>query len=245
MNILVCMSVVPDTTTKIVFNEDKTQLQTQGVQFIINPYDEIALTRAVELVEKNGGNVTVINVGNKDAEPVIRKALAIGANDAIRINAKPSDGQMVATQIAEIVKQNQYDLIMTGRESIDYNSGMVCGYLAELIGWNSVNICSKVDFEGGNWIIERDIDGGRETVKTSGNLVVSAQKDLCEPRIPNMKGIMSARTKPLVEKEPVSEANFAHYAQFESPAAKQSVRLINPEQPEELINILRNELKVI
>jgi electron transfer flavoprotein beta subunit len=245
MKILVCMSAVPDTTTKISFIENNTKFNTQGVQFIINPYDELSLTKAIELVEKNGGTVTVATVGLADTEPVIRKALAIGANDAIRINTEPKDGLQVASLLAEVVKNNGYDLVLTGRESIDYNGGQICGLIAELLQWPAVNVCTKIDFADGSMQFERDIDGGRQNVSSKLPVVASAQKDLCEPRIPNMKGIMAARTKPLAVVEPNSNEIGSDFYQFENPVAKQAVRMIDANQAGDLINILKNEIKIL
>lgn len=245
MKILVCMSVVPDTTTKITFTENNTKFNTQGVQFIINPYDELSLTKALEIAEKNAGTVTVVTVGLADADAVIRKALAIGANDAIRINAFPSDAQFVAEQIAHIVKSNQYDMVLTGRESIDYNGGQMCGLLGAMLNWPSINVCTKIELNGGVAEFERDIDGGRQTLTSTLPLVASAQKDLCEPRIPNMKGIMAARTKPLNVVEPVGTEAASQYINYESPAPKQAVKLIDANNAGELINILKNEAKII
>jgi electron transfer flavoprotein beta subunit len=245
MKLLVCMSVVPDTTTKITFTDNNTKFNSQGVQFIINPYDELSLTKALEIAEKVGGTVTVATVGLADVEPVIRKALAIGANDAIRINAEPVEGMFVAQQLAEIIKNDNYDIVLTGRESIDYNGGQVTGILAELLNWPSVNVCTKMELVDGKMHFERDIDGGRQSVIANLPVIASAQKDLCEPRIPNMKGIMAARTKPLTVKEPVQLELKAHYVSFESPSAKQAVRMIDAEKAGQLIDILRNEIKII
>jgi electron transfer flavoprotein beta subunit len=245
MRILVCMSVVPDTTSKITFKDNNTKFNTDGVQFIINPYDELALTKALEIAEKNNGTVTVINVGLADTEPNIRKALAIGANDAIRVNADPKDALFVATQIAKVAKENNYDIILTGRESIDYNGGLVCGLLGELLHIASINVVTKFDFENGKVLATRDIDGGREELECSVPCIASAQKELCEPRIPNMRGIMAARTKPLVVVEPTNENDFADYISFELPEAKQGVKMIVAANAEELIDLLRNEKKLI
>ena len=245
MRILVCMSVVPDTTSKITFKDNNTKFNTDGVQFIINPYDELALTKALEIAEKNNGTVTVINVGLADTEPNIRKALAIGANDAIRVNADPKDALFVATQIAKVAKENNYDIILTGRESIDYNGGLVCGLLGELLTIPSINVVTKFDFENGKVLATRDIDGGREELECSVPCIASAQKELCEPRIPNMRGIMAARTKPLVVVEPTNENDFADYISFELPEAKQGVKMIDAANSEELIDLLRNEKKLI
>jgi electron transfer flavoprotein beta subunit len=245
MKILVCMSVVPDTTTKITFTDNNTKFNTQGVQFIINPYDELSLTKALELTEKNGGTVTVATVGLADTDAVIRKALAIGAADAIRINAEPKDAQFVAEQLAAVIKSNAYDMVLTGRESIDYNGGVICGLLGALLNWPSVNVCTSMDIQDGKAIFERDIDGGRQNVTSSLPVVASAQKDLCEPRIPNMRGIMAARSKPLSVVEPVSTESSAAYQSYESPKPKEAVRLIDPANAGQLIDILKNEAKII
>lgn len=245
MRILVCMSVVPDTTSKILFKDNNTRFNTEGVQFIINPYDELALTKALEIAEANAGTVTVVNVGLADTEPNIRKALAIGANDAIRVNSEPKDALFVATQIAHIAKQNAFDIILTGRESIDYNGGLVCGLLAELLGLPSINVVTKFDYSEGKIMASRDIDGGREDLECTLPCVASAQKDLCEPRIPNMRGIMAARTKQLTVVEPVSDNDYADYFSFELPPAKSGVKMIQADQAGELLEMLRNENKLI
>jgi electron transfer flavoprotein beta subunit len=245
MKILVCISNVPDTTTKVTFTDNNTKFNTSGVQFIINPYDELALTRALEITEKQGGTVTAINVGLTDAEPSIRKALAIGANDAVRVNAEPTDAYFVAEQIAAYAKQEQFDLILTGRESIDYNGGLVCGLLAEMLGIPSVNVVTAIDVENGVAIMERDIDGGREKINCKLPIVASAQKELTEPRIPNMRGIMAARTKPLKVVEATGSEKTSATIGYEMPAPKGSVKLIPAEQAEILIDLLHNEAKVI
>lgn len=245
MKILVCISNVPDTTTKVTFTDNNTKFNTAGVQFIINPYDELALTRALEITEKQGGTVTAINVGLADAEPSIRKALAIGANDAVRINAEPVDAYFVAEQIAAYAKAEQFDLILTGRESIDYNGGLVSGLLAEMLGIPSVNVITSIEVENGVATMERDIDGGKEKVSCKLPLVASAQKELTEPRIPNMRGIMAARTKPLKVVEVIGDLKTSATVGFELPAAKGGVKLIPAEQAEQLIDLLHNEAKVI
>ncbi len=245
MRILVCLSVVPDTTSKITFKDNNSKFNSDGVVFIINPYDELALTKALEIAENNNGSVTVINVGLIDTEPSIRKALAIGAADAIRINTEPKDALFVATQIAKVAKENSYDIILTGRESIDYNGGLVCGLLGELLNIPSINVVTKLELQNGKAILSRDIDGGREEIESSLPFVASAQKDLCEPRIPNMRGIMGARTKPLVVLEPVAENDFADYVSFELPEPKKGVRMIDAANAGELMDLLRNEKKLI
>ncbi len=245
MKILVCISNVPDTTTKVSFTDNNTKFNTAGVQYIINPYDELALTRALELTEKNGGEVTVINVGLVDTEANIRKALAIGANDAIRINANPEDGYFVAEQIAAAVKSGGYDVIFTGRESIDYNSGIVGGLLAEMLNLPLINVVSKLEIEGGIVTADRDIDGGKETVKVSTPCVISAQKELTEPRIPNMRGIMAARTKPLKVVEPTGSNALSNISAFEMPKPKGDCKYIDAANAGQLIDLLHNEAKVI
>src|SRR3990172_4846526 len=204
MKFLVCISQVPDTTTRITFTPDKKAFNAQGVQFIINPNDEIALTRALELKESLGGTVSVINVGQPNTEPNLRKALAIGADDAIRVNAEPTDAYFVAFQIAEVIKKNTYDVILAGKESIDYNGGQVPEMIAEFLGIPSVSVATKLDINGTTATLEREIDGGKEVVETKLPFVAGAQKGMSEPRIPNMRGIMTARSKPLVVVEPAA-----------------------------------------
>lgn len=243
MKILACISVVPDTTTKITFTDNSTQFNSAGVQYILNPYDELAVTRGLEIAEANGGTVTIVHVGKAEAEPVMRKALSMGANEAIRIDATPLDAQQVAQEIAKIA--DGYDLILTGRESIDYNGGAVCGLLGAELAIPSINVVTRIDYADGKFTFDRDIDGGRETLTCVGRCVVSAQKELCEPRIPNMRGIMAARTKPLQVLPSQIEANYVNYTSFELPVAKSGVRLIDASDAGKLIDILRNEAKVI
>ena len=244
MKFLVCISSVPDTTTKINFTNG-TSLNSAGVQFIINPYDEISLTRAIELKETLGGTVTVVNVGSIGTEPVIRKALAVGADDAVRINAEPLDAYYVAFQLAEFAKKNQFDLIFTGRESIDYNSGQVGALLGELLELPSFCVVKKLDLNGNEALMEREIDGGKELVTSALPLVISSQKDLAEPRIPNMRGIMSARSKPLTIVEPVAVEGFTSSVKFDLPPQKKACQFIDPSKMDELVSLLHSEAKVI
>ena len=244
MKILVCVSVVPDTTTKITFTDNNTQFNKAGVQYIINPYDELSLTRALEITESNGGTVTVITVGEADTDPVIRKALAMGANDAIRVNASPKDGMYVAAQIAEQATAGGYDLVLMGRESIDYNGGQVQGLVAEMLSWPLINVVTELDYDGNLVTASRDIDGGRESLSSSLPCVVSAQKDLCEPRIPNMRGIMMARSKPLNVVDAVEKYDYTSVSEYELPPAKSGVKMIDAENAEELIDILHNTEKL-
>lgn len=245
MKILVCVSNVPDTTTKVTFTDNNTKFNTAGVQYIINPYDELALTRALEITEKQGGMVTTITVGLPDTEASIRKALAIGATEAVRINAEPTDAYFVAEQIAAYAKAESFDLILTGRESIDYNGGQVAGLLAEMLGLPSINVVTSIEIENGTATMERDIDGGKEKVSCKLPLVASAQKELTEPRIPNMRGIMAARTKPLKVVEPTAGELTSATVSFELPAPKGACKMIPADQAEQLIDLLHNEAKII
>lgn len=245
MKILVCISNVPDTTTKITFTNDNTQFNTAGVQFIVNPYDEIALSRAIELCEGGKGTVTVINVGESTTEPTIRKALAIGADDAVRIDAQPRDAYFTAFQIAEYAKANEFDMILCGRESIDYNGSQVAAMIGEFLAIPSISIIKKLDIDGGNAIIEREIEGGKEVITVSGKFVASCAEGTAEAKIPNMRGIMSARTKPLQIIPAQEVTTLSTISRFETPAPRGTVKLIPAEQAEELIALLHNEAKVI
>ncbi|HEY4800530.1 MAG TPA: electron transfer flavoprotein subunit beta/FixA family protein [Bacteroidia bacterium] len=245
MKILVCISQVPDTTTKITFTPDKKAFNAQGVQFIINPYDEIGLTRALELKEGLGGTVTAITVGPANTEPNLRKALAIGADDAIRVNAEPSDAYFVACQIAEVAKKNNYDIILTGKESIDFNGGQVPVMLGELLNVPSVSVATKLDVNGTVATLEREIDGGKEILEAKMPFVAGAQKGMAEPRIPNMRGIMTARSKPLLVVEPAACDKLSNSSQFDLPPAKGDCKMIDPSNVAELVNLLHTEAKVI
>jgi electron transfer flavoprotein beta subunit len=245
MKILVCISNVPDTTTKINFSDDKKSFVSTGVQFIINPYDEIALTRALELTEAQGGTVTVINIGAADTEPTIRKALAIGATDAIRVNAAPRDAYFVAKQIAEIAKKENYDLVLTGRESIDYNGSQVAAMVGELLNQPSVSIVKSMNIENNIATLEREIEGGKEVLTAPLPLVVSATEGMAEPRIPNMRGIMSARSKPLTVVEAIAVSQLVEFVEYEKPAPRSQVKLVSSDDVKELINLLHTEAKTI
>jgi len=245
MKILVCISNVPDTTTKINFSADNKALVTSGIQYIINPYDEIALTRALELTEGSGGSVTVINVGDVSTEPTIRKALAIGATDAIRVNAAPRDAYFVAKQIANVFSTQKYDLILTGRESIDYNGSQVAAMIGELLNMPSVSICKSLNVEGSNLILEREIEGGKEVINCPMPAVVSATEGMAEPRIPNMRGIMSARTKPLTVVEAVAVPQLTEIKQYDKPRPRGQVNLVPSDQVDKLVELLHTEAKVI
>ena len=248
MKILVCISHVPDTTSKINFVNNDSEFDTNGVSFVINPNDEFGLTRAIWFQEQQGANVTVMNVGGPETEPTLRKALAIGANEAVRINANPTDGFFVAKQLAAVIKDGGYDLIIAGKESLDYNGGMVPGMLAGILGYNFLNSCTAITVDGNSVIASREIDGGKETVSTTLPLIIGGQKGLVEEkdlRIPNMRGIMTARTKVLTVLEPINTSADTAAIKFEKPAAKSAVKLVSADNLDELINLLHNEAKVI
>lgn len=245
MKILVCISVVPDTTAKISFTDGDTKFNKAGVQFIAGPYDDYALSRAVELKEQSGGTVTVLNVGDADAEPIIRKALAVGADDAIRVNAEPTDAYFVAEQIAAIARQEKYDLILMGRESIDFNGGQVHGIVGELLGIASFSPVMKLEVDGTTARFAREIEGGKESLEASLPLVLGCQEPIAEWKIPNMRGIMTARTKPLKVVEPVGHDSLTQVAKFELPPAKGAVKMIPAEDAGQLITLLRTEAKVL
>ncbi|MBE7628723.1 electron transfer flavoprotein subunit beta/FixA family protein [Tenacibaculum piscium] len=246
MKILVCISHVPDTTSKINFTDNDTKFDTNGVQYVINPYDEFSLTRAMWFKEKQGASVTVVNVGEASTEPTLRKALAIGADDAIRININPTDGFMVAKELAEVVKNGGYDLVLAGKESADYNGQMVPGMLASLVDFNFVNACVGVEIDGTNVTLEREIDGGEEKVSSVLPMVIAGQKGMVEEkdlRIPNMRGIMMARKKPLSVVEATGFTASTSTKNFEKPVAKGAVKLVDT--VDALIDLLHNEAKAI
>jgi len=245
MKILVCISNVPDTTTKITFTDNNTQFNTNGVQFILNPYDEIALSRAIELTDGDKGTVTVINVGEVSTEATIRKALAIGATDAVRINAKPHDAWYVAYQVAQYAKANSFDLILTGRESIDYNGSKVAGMLGELLDIPSVSIIKKLDAGDSEATVEREIEGGKEILTIPYPFVAGTAEGVAEPKIPNMRGIMSARTKPLAVVEPVEVKTFSEIVSYETPAVRGQVTLVAANEATKLVDLLHTEARVI
>lgn len=248
MKILVCISHVPDTTSKINFTNGDSEFDANGVQFVINPNDEFGLTRAIMFKEQQGASVTVANVGGPDAEATLRKALAIGADEAIRVNATPTDGFFVAKQLAEVVKNGGYDLVIAGKESLDYNGGMVPGMLAGILGSDFVNSCIKLDINGTEAKAVREIDGGKETLSAKLPLVIGGQKGLVEEkdlRIPNMRGIMMARQKALTILEPTGASGNTQTVKFEKPAPKSAVKMISPDNLDELVNLLHNEAKVI
>lgn len=245
MKILVCISHVPDTTSKINFSDNQTQLDKAGVQFIIGPYDDYALARAVEIKEQTGGSLTVINVGEADTDPTLRKALAIGADDAIRVNSFPKDSLFVAQQIAHIAKEGSYDLILMGRESIDFNGGMVHGMVGELLGIPSISPVMKLEIQDNIGKMAREIEGGKEYLEVELPFIAGCQEPIAEWKIPNMRGIMSARTKPLKVVEALGVETSCEVVEFQLPPAKVAVKLVDKDQVKELIRLLKVEAKVL
>ena len=247
MKILVCISKTPDTTAKIAFTDNNTKFADAGVQWIINPYDEwYALVRALELKEANQAtSVHLVNVGGGDAEPIIRKALALGGDEAIRINTDPIEPYTVAAQIAEVAKQGGYDLILTGKETIDFNNGSVGGMLAEMLDMPYIALATSLQINGTIATVKREIEGGEETVEVALPVVISCQKGMAEARIPNMRGIMAARTKPLKVVEPVAVEPLTKPAEFGLPPAKAGVKLVSPDNVDELIRLLHDEARVL
>jgi electron transfer flavoprotein beta subunit len=243
MKILVCITHVPDTTSKINFVDNNTRFDTNGVQYIIGPYDDYALARAIELKEAQGATVTVLNVGLAETEPTLRKGLAIGADDAIRINADPMDSFFIATQIARYAKG--YDLILMGRESIDFNGGVVHSMVGELLALPSFSPVMKLEIEGTKVTMAREIEGGKETIEANLPLIAGCQEPIAEWKIPNMRGIMSARTKPLKVVEPQAIDEPTKILKFELPPPKGPVKMIAPDNVEELVMRLKTEAKVL
>lgn len=246
MKILVCISKAPDTTSKIAFKDNNSKFEENNVQYIINPYDEwYALVRALELTETSGGHVTLISVGGAEYEAIIRKALAIGANEAVRIDAEATDSLFVAKQIANYAKDKGFDLIFTGKETIDYNGSMVGGMIAELLDLPYVSLASKLDVNGAGITAETDIPGGSQVLEVQLPAVVSCAKGMAEARIPNMRGIMAARTKPLTVVPASSDAKLTSVKVYSTPPEKKGCKMIPAENAEQLIDLLHNEAKVI
>ncbi|HYG38822.1 MAG TPA: electron transfer flavoprotein subunit beta/FixA family protein [Cytophagales bacterium] len=245
MKILVCITHVPDTTSKISFTDNNSKFNSAGVQYIIGPYDDYALARAIELKESSGGTVTVLNVGEAETEPTLRKALAIGADDAVRVNVFPSDSYYVAYQIAQYAKNENYDLILMGRESIDFNGGQVHGIVGEMLNMPSISPVMKLDFNGDTGTLAREIEGGKEFLEVKLPFIAGCQEPIAEWKIPSMRGIMSARTKPLKVIEPVQVEQLSKTISYEMPPAKGACKFVDPENVEELVRLLNQEAKVL
>jgi len=245
MNILLCASKTPDTTAKIVFADDKKSLKTDGVTFILNPYDDHALARAMDIKEKTGATLTVAHVGDASSEQILRKCLAVGADKVIRIDANPTDAYQVAGYLAQVAQAGNYDLIITGRESIDYNGNQVCEFMGEMLDLPTVSYVTFLDVEGETIKMKRFIDGGEETLHINGPVVISATKELAEMRIPNMRGIMAARTKPIGLFAPQPVEALTELLELQAPAAKSGCQMFSVEDAHKLIETLRTIEKVI
>lgn len=246
MKILVPISKVPDTTAKIAFTDSNTKFDENNVQFILNPTDEwYALVRAIELKESQGGQVTVINVGGAENDQLIRKALAVGADDAVRVDGEPTDAFFVAAQIADYAKKEGYDLVITGKETIDHNGFQIGGMVAEFLDAAYVGLVSDLQLEGDTFKLKREIEGGEELIEAKLPLVVGSQKGMAEQRIPNMRGIMQARTKPLNVIQPTGDQPQVKVSSFELPPAKSGVKMVSPDNMDELVRLLHEEAKVI
>jgi len=246
MKLLVCISKTPDTTSKISFTDNDTAFNTDGIQYIMNPYDEwYGLVRALELKEAAGGTVTAINVGDSSNDVIIRKALAIGADDAVRIDGQPTDAYYVAKQIANYAKEENFDIIFLGKETIDYNGSEIGALLAEMLELPFISFASKMELAGNTATIEQDIEGGIEIISVDAPFVLSAAKGLAEQRIPNMRGIMMAKRKPLTVVPAVDASPMATIASYALPTAKTGVKMVDPENMDELVRLLREEAKII
>ncbi len=247
MKILVCISKTPDTTAKIAFTDNNRKFAAEGVQWIINPYDEwYALVRAIELKEKDPSCIIhLITVATADADPIIRKALALGGDEALRVNADSQDSYFIAAQIAAVARDGGYDIIFTGKETIDYNGSSVGGMIAGILDLPYVSLAAKFDLNGNSATVVREVEGGEETEEIALPLVVSCQKGMAEQRIPNMKGIMGARSKPLKVLAPQAVEPLTEIVSFELPPAKKGVKMIPADQAEELIRLLHEEAKLI
>lgn len=247
MKILVCISKTPDTTAKIAFTDNNTKFAEAGVQWILNPYDEwYSLVRAIELKEADASTVIhLVTVGGADAEPIIRKALALGGDEAIRINTQPLESYQVAAHIADVAKTGGYDIIFTGKETIDYNGGAVGGMIAELLDLPYIAQATSFQLNGTTATIKREIEGGEETVEVPLPVIVSTQKGVAEARIPNMRGIMAARTKPLKVVEPAAIEPLTQFTGFGLPPAKAGVKLVAADNVEELVKLLHEEARAI
>lgn len=247
MKLLVCISKTPDTTTRISFTDNNTKFNADRVQFIINPYDEwYALVRAIELKEKgNAQQVTIVNVGDASSDAIIRKALAIGGDDAVRVDTQAEDAFFVAEQIARYAKNENYDIIFFGKETIDYNGSQVGGMVAGLLDMAFISLASKLELNGNVATVERDISGGKEIIEVNTPFAVSCSKGMAEQRIPNMRGIMASRTKPIKVLPPFSGEKLTSVKVYEMPVEKAGSKMIPADHPEELVRLLHEEAKVI
>jgi electron transfer flavoprotein beta subunit len=245
MKILVCITHVPDTTSKIAFTENNTKFDTTNIQYIIGPYDDYAISKAVDLKASDNAHITVLNVGLAETDPTLRRALAIGADEAVRINAEPRDPYYVASQIADHISKEKYDLVLMGRESTDFNGGIVHAMTGELLGIPAFSPVMQLEIANGKVKMAREIEGGKEYIEASLPVIAGCQEPIAEWKIPNMRGIMTARTKPFKVLEPVEATNRTQNKSFELPSEKGEIQYVDPDDVEKLYDLLRNEAKVI
>ncbi|MCX8676392.1 MULTISPECIES: electron transfer flavoprotein subunit beta/FixA family protein [unclassified Apibacter] len=248
MKILVAISSVPDTTSKINFTNDQKEFDTNGIQYIINPQDEYCLSKALYFQEKQGAEVTIVTVGDTTVEPVMRKALAIGANNAIRVNIRPTDSELVAKEIAAVAKEGAYDLVLLGKESIDYNGGLVPGLVAAELDYPFANAVTGLEVEGKTIQVVREIDNGKETISIELPAVLAGQEGFVpenQLKIPNIRGIMTAKNKPFTVVEPKFSENKVIIAEFEKPKTRSQVVYVDKNNLDELVRLLHEEAKVI
>jgi electron transfer flavoprotein beta subunit len=245
MKILVCITHVPDTTSKIAFLNNNTKFDSTNIQYIIGPYEDYAISKAVDMKSSDNAQVTVLNVGTSETDPTLRRALAIGADEAIRINAEPVDSFFVASQIANHIKETGYDLVLMGRESIDFNGGIVHAMVGELLGIPAFSPVMKLDVADDKASIAREIEGGKEYIEARLPLIAGCQEPIAEWKIPNMRGIMTARTKPFKVLDPIDSELRSKNKDFELPSEKGDIKLIDPENVDMLFDLLKNEAKVI
>jgi electron transfer flavoprotein beta subunit len=239
MKILVCISCVPDTTSKVSFTDDN-KFNKENIQFIIGPYEDYALARAVELKEKNSEiDISILNVGLSENDPLLRKGLAIGADRAYRINSEPNNSNFVAHNIASFIKKNNFDLVLMGKESIDYNSGLVHYLSGALLDIQTFNPVTYLEIDNNNVIIKRETESGIEKIKASLPLILGCQEPIAEWKIPNMRGIMNARTKELSVIEPISVQSSLKHKKYSLPPEKEEIKYVDKDNLEVLINELK------
>jgi electron transfer flavoprotein beta subunit len=248
MNILVCISRVPDTATRVAIGADKKNIDTKGVKYIVNPYDEFAIEEALQLKQKNSGSVTALTIGTDEAVDVLRTALAMGADKAILVKGDVTkDSFYIAENIAAIAKELNPDLILLGKQSVDFDSLQMPSMLAEMLELPSISVVSKLDINGNQVVAERDIEGGKEIVETTLPCIISAQKGLNEPRYPKLPDIMKAKSKPIEQKEALESAQRVSVLSMELPAKQRVGKIMTDSDADitELVRLLREEAKVI
>ncbi len=248
MNILVCISQVPDTTTKVAVGTDGKTIDKTGVKFILNPYDEFTIEEGLRLREKFGGTVTALTVGGESAKEILRTALAMGVDKAVIVKDEAkSDSYSVAVNIADYASSISPDIVIVGRQSIDYDSFGMASMVGELLGMASISVVSSWSIEGSTVTAERDIEGGKELLRTSLPCVTSAQKGLNDPRYPKLPDIMKAKSKPIEERASVSSSTRVETIAMELPQSKRVGKILGDTDGDiaELVRLLHEEAKVI